>query len=127
MGPGRGHRQLIYYNCGGPGHYACDCTNPTRISCPYCEQFDHEMVDFLTLISQMHEKGVLQPTPTQNVQMMRLELREEDPSVKIVLRSGVTTGGDARKQPGEDGKGRDAPTKEPELEIEQVKGMTKEA
>jgi len=85
------------------------------------------MVDFPTLIAQMHEKGVIQPTPTQNVQMTRLELRKEDPSVKMVSRSGITIGGDARKQPGEDGQGRDAPTKEPELEIEQVKGMAKEA
>ena len=67
MGPRWGRGQLIYYNCGGPGHYARDYTNLTRISCPYCEQFDHEMVDCPTLIAQMHEKGVLQPTPTQNV------------------------------------------------------------
>jgi len=67
MGPGRGHRQLICYNCGGSGHYAHDCTNPTRTSCPYCEQFDHEIVECPTLIAQMHEKGVIQSPPTQNV------------------------------------------------------------
>jgi len=45
----------------------------------------------------------------------------------MALRSGTTTGVDARKQLGEDGKGRDALTKEPNLEIEQAKGMSKEA
>jgi len=59
MGPRQGCRQLICYNYVGPGHYACDCTNPTTISCPYCEQFNHEMVDYLMLIAQMCEKGVL--------------------------------------------------------------------
>lgn len=73
MGLGPDHGQLICYNCGGPGHYDHDCTNPTRISCLYYEKYEHEMVDYPTLISQMHEKGVLQPTSTQNVQMMRLE------------------------------------------------------
>lgn len=45
MGPGRGRGQLICYNCGGPRHYARDCTNPTRTSCLYCTQFDHEAED----------------------------------------------------------------------------------
>lgn len=59
MGLGRGHGQLICYNCGGPGHYTFDCTNPTRTSYSYCAQFDHEVVDCPTLIAQMCEKGVL--------------------------------------------------------------------
>jgi len=62
MGPRRGHGQLICYSYGGIGHYARDFTNPMRISCLYYEQFDHEMVDCLTLIAQMCEKEVLQPT-----------------------------------------------------------------
>jgi len=81
------------------------------------------MVDCPKLIAQMHEKGVLQPTPTQNVQMTRSEPREEDPSVNMVLRSSATTGGDARKKSGKDEKGHSALTKEPE----QVKGMIREA
>lgn len=64
MGLGRGHRQLIYYNCRVPGRCTRDCTNSTRISCSYCDHFDHEMIDCPTLITQMHEKGVLQPTMT---------------------------------------------------------------
>ena len=58
---------------------------------------DHEMIDCLTLIAQMREKGVLQPTLMQNIQMMRSEPREEDPNVNMVLRSGVTTGEDKGK------------------------------
>ena len=90
MGPGRGQGQLICYNYGGPEHYARDCTNPTRISCLYCSQFDHKMVDYPMLITQMREKGVRQPTLTQNIQMMRSELGEEDPNVNMVLRSDAT-------------------------------------
>jgi len=50
--------------------------------------------------------------------MMKLELREEDPSVNMVLRSGINTGGDVLKQTREDGKGRDALTREPDFEME---------
>jgi len=97
MGLGRGHGQLIYYKCGGPRQDARDCTNSTRISCPYCEQFDHEMIDCPTLIAQIHEKRAAQPTTMQNVQMMRVEPCEEDPNINMVLRSGATTGEDKRK------------------------------
>ena len=85
MGLGRSCRQLICYNCRGLGHYTRYCTNPMRISCSYYESFDHEMIDCPTLIAQMHEKGVLQPNQTQNIQMMRSKPREEDPNVNMVL------------------------------------------
>ena len=114
MGLGRGCGQLICYNCGGPGHYARDCTNSKRISYSYCEKFDHEMVYFPTLIAQIHEKGVLQSTLTQNIQMMRSEPCKEEPNVKMVLRSSVTIGEDEREHPKEDMWACKAPTKEPE-------------
>jgi len=85
MGPGRGRRQLIYYNCGGLGHYAREYTNPTRPSCLYCTQFDHETEDCPTLIARLRDKGALQPPSTQNLQMMRSEPCEEDPNVNVML------------------------------------------
>jgi len=92
MGLGRGRGQLIYYNCGGPGHYTWDCTNPTRISCPYCEKFDHELLDCPKLITQIRDKKATPLTTTQNVQMMRSEPGNDQPMVNMVVRSGAATG-----------------------------------
>ena len=97
IGLGRGCRQLICYNCEGLGHYAHNCTNPTRISCWYSTQFDHEAEDCPLLIARMCEKGVLQSPPIQNLQMMRFEPREEDPNVNMMLKSGMTMGDDKGK------------------------------
>jgi len=84
-GPGRGHKQLIYYNCRGPRHYAQNCTNPTFPSCLYYTLFDHEIEYYPMLIARICNKGVLPPPLTQNLQMMRSEPREEDKNVNIVL------------------------------------------
>ena len=51
------------------------------------------------LIAKMQEK---QPTPTQNVQRVKSELRNIDPSVKVINRSGMVTQG-----------AKEAPTRDP--------------
>jgi len=75
----------------------------------------------------MREKGVLQSTPTQNVQMMKAEPHEEDPNVNMVLRSGANTGEDKGKQPGEDTWARKAPVKQPMSDLECTKETFMEA
>lgn len=85
------------------------------------------MVDYSTLIAQIHEKGVLQSPPTQNIQMMRAEPREEDPSINMVLRSGTTIGGNPQEERAEGGKRRDTATKKHDFEPEQGKKMSREA
>ena len=75
----------------------------------------------------MRRKGELQPTLTQNIQMIRCELCEEDPNVNMVLRSGATTGEDKGKQPKEDAWVRKAPIKEFEFDIEREKETFMEA
>lgn len=79
------------------------------------------MVYFPTLIAQMCEKRVLQSTPTQNIQMMRSEPREEDPNVNMLLRSGATTGEDNGKKLKDDTWVCRAPKKEPEFDLECAK------
>ena len=49
------------------------------------------MVEYCTVfIAKMQEKP---PTPTQNVQRVKAELRNIDPSVKFITRSGMVTQG----------------------------------
>lgn len=52
------------------------------------------MEDCPILLAKIHEKGVQPLQLTQNPQMMTVKLREEDPKVNIVLRSGATTAKD---------------------------------
>jgi len=59
--------------------------------------------------------------------MMRVEPREEDPNVTIVLRSGVTTGGDKGKQPKEDEWVHRAQKKEMGFDLEHAKEIFMEA
>lgn len=66
----------------------------------------------------MCKKGVLQPAPTQNIQMMRSERREEDLNMNMVLRSSTTIGEDKEKQPEDNTQVRKAPTKEPKFDLE---------
>ena len=50
--------------------------------------------DFLVLIEKMQEK---QQTPTQNVQRVKAEPRDEGPSVKVITCRGMATGGAEEK------------------------------
>jgi len=59
--------------------------------------------------------------------MMKVEPREEDPNVNMVLRSGATTGEDKGKQPEKDTCIRKAPIKQPEFDLERVKETFMEA
>jgi len=80
--------------------------------------FHHETEDCPTLIARIREKGVLPPPLTQNLQMMRSKPHEEDPNVNIVLRSGITTGGDKGKQLEDITSVHKALTKEAEFDLE---------
>jgi len=124
---GRDHGKLIFYNYGGPWNYTRDCTNPTIISCPYYEQFNHEMIECSTLIVQISEKRAVQPTLTQNVQMMRFEPREEDPKVNTMLKSGMAIGKDKEKLTKEGLGVHKTLTKKPKFNLESVKKTFMEA
>ena len=65
-----------------------------RVSCPYCEQFDHELLDCPMLIAHIRDKKAMPPTTTQNVQMMRSEPRDGEPKINMVIRSGAAIGED---------------------------------
>lgn len=88
-GAGRGQGQIICYNYGELGHFACDCHNPTHHSCQLCKQFDYVIEECPILIENMQEKKNQQPT--QNIQMMSSGLRKDNPSVNIVTQSGIAT------------------------------------
>ena len=75
----------------------------------------------------MHEKGVFQPPPTQNIQMMRSDPQEEDSNVNMMLRSNIAIGEDAEKQPKESMWVQKAPTKEAEFDLECAKETFMEA
>ena len=63
--------------------------------------FDHDREDSPTLITRIHDKGVLPLQPTQNLQMMRIEAHKEDPNVNILLHGGMRTRKDKGKKPKE--------------------------
>ena len=79
------------------------------------------------MIARIRDKGALLPPPTQNLQMMRFEPREEDRNVSIMLRRSIMTGDDKGKQPKESALVRKAPTKEPEFDLERAKEALMEA
>ena len=70
---------------------------------------------------RLRDKGILQPPPTQNLQMMRSKPCKEDPNVNIVLKSDITIGDDKGKQPEEGVWVHKAPTKEPKFYLQHAK------
>ena len=70
------------------------------------------------LITKMCEKEVFQPPSTQNIQMMRSELRKEDLNIHVMLGSGMAIGEDKGKQPEEDTWVHKAPVKEVEFDLD---------
>lgn len=75
----------------------------------------------------MQEKKAQPQQPTQKLQIMRYEPREEDLNVNIMLRSGITTGDDKGKQPKDGGWVRKTPKKEVGFDLEHVKEMFMDA
>jgi len=83
--------------------------------------------DYPVLIAKMHEKGMQPQQPTQNLQMMRVEPREEDPNVNIVLPRGMAMGEDKGKKPKESKWVYKSLEKEVGFHLEHVKGTFMEA
>jgi len=79
------------------------------------------MEDCPTLITRLCDKGILQTPSTQNLQMMRSELCEEDPNVSIMFQSDIMTGDDKGKQLKESAWVHKASTKELEFDLEHIK------
>ena len=50
--------------------------------------------DCLVLIAKMQEKQQIQ---TQNVQLVKAESRDDGPSINVITRSGISTGGAEEK------------------------------
>lgn len=109
---------MIYYNCGGPGHCARDCINPTHSSCKYCTLFHHQTKDWPIMIARIRDKGALPPPLTQNLQMMTFESRKENLNVNIVLQSGIAMGDDKGKHPEDSTWVFKAPRKEDDFDLE---------
>lgn len=95
--------------------------NQTRPSCQYCTQFDHTIEEFPMLMAKMQDNKVQPQHPTQNLQMMRAQLRKEDPNVNILLQSRIVTNDDEGKQLEEGGCVHQAPKKGTGFDLECTK------
>jgi hypothetical protein len=84
---GRGQGQIICYNCAQLGHLARDFQNPCT-TCSYCNTFEHVIQEFLSLLAKLQERR----GGNQQVQLISLEPRREDPRFIFITRGGIVTG-----------------------------------
>lgn len=87
---GRGRGPIICYNCCQQGHLARDFQLPTKVYCNYYKAKDHVIEECPHLITKWKPKG-----PPNNVLKISAEEREEQPTISIIIRSGVKTNVDA--------------------------------
>jgi hypothetical protein len=86
---GRGRGQIICYNYTHLGHLARDFQNPCT-TCSYCNSFEHVIEDCLVLLAKLQERQ----GGNQQVQLISVEPRREDPRVIVITRGGIVIGED---------------------------------
>jgi hypothetical protein len=86
---GRGRGQIICYNYTQPGHLEMDCENPCA-TCNYCNSFDNVIKDCPVLLAKLQERR----GGNQQVQLISIEPRGEDPRVIVITRGGAVIGED---------------------------------
>ena len=72
--------------------------NPVRQSFRYYRQLDYVIEGCSILIAKMQEK---QQIPTQNVQRVKAEPRDEGPSINVITHNDMATRGAAEKDEAE--------------------------
>ena len=91
-GQGGGRGSIVCYNCGQHCHFVRDYPTTT---CTYCKAFNHAIEECLVLLAKIQEKQ-----QNLNVQFIEVEQWPLDPTVNVVTRSGVVTGGQQVKPNG---------------------------
>ena len=116
-GHGGGRGSVICYNCGQQGHDAWDCMNPTT-TCNYCKAFNHTIEECPVLLAKIQEKQ-----QNQTIQFIGVEHCPLDPTVNVVMHSGVVTGGQQGKSTAKPTGScvRKAEEKQPAIDLHKIK------